>query len=216
MNQIFLNASSPDNILVNELNGGSTKAFDLIFKKYYSNLCRLAFSILRDADLSQSLVQNVFVKLWERRFVSGEIENLGGYLTMMVKHQVFDYMHDKKNQHLVFKKAGMGVADESTENEIFRSNFEERLVIALAKLPGRCRQAFELSRFENLTNKEIAGKMDITVKGVEALIGRSLKILRIELREFLPSFRLNDNLILFFLMRCTHSSIGKMNKIKYV
>jgi RNA polymerase sigma-70 factor (ECF subfamily) len=216
MSRIFLNVSSPDNVLVNELNDGSTKAFDLIFKKYYTNLCRFAFSILHDADLSQSLVQNVFVKLWERRFVSREIENLGGYLTMMVKHQVFDYVHDRENQHLVFKKAGKGVVDESTENEISRNNFEECLVSALSKLPGRCRQAFEMSRFENLTNKEIAAKMDITVKGVEALIGRSLKILRVELREFLPSFRLNDNLILFFLMRYTYSSIGKMKKIKYV
>jgi len=200
MNQTFLNASNPDHELVNELNRGNTKAFDLIFKKYYDNLCRFAFLMLHDSDLSQSLVQNVFVKLWERRFVSGEIKNLGGYLTMMVKNQIFDHMHDRDNQHLVFEKTKSRMADESTENEIFRKNFEECLVIALSKLPERCRQAFELSRFEDLTNKDVAEIMDISVKGVEGLIGRSLKILRVELREFLPSFQLKgDNLVLFFL-----------------
>lgn len=187
-----------DSILMNELKGGSSRAFDVIFRKYYDNLCRFAFSLVKDADISQSLVQNVFVKLWERRHQADDIRNLAGYLTMMVKNQVYDYIHDHKNSKLVFKDAKPGITDESTEKEIFRRNFEECLIIALTKLPDRCRQAFELSRFESLPNKEIAKKMDISVKGVEALIGRSLKILRVELREFLPSFQLKDNLLLFF------------------
>ena len=202
MSRTFLNASSPDHELVNELNGGDVKAFDLIFRKYYGNLCRFAYSVVRDADLSQSLVQNVFVKLWERRFVSGEIKNLAGYLTMMVKNQVFDYIHDRENQHLVYEKTEPGGPDESTENEILRKDFEACLFTALSKLPERCRQAFELSRFENLTNRDIARQMNISVKGVEALMGRSLKILRVELREFLPSYHLKglkgQNLVLLF------------------
>ncbi|MEL7587513.1 MAG: RNA polymerase sigma-70 factor [Prolixibacteraceae bacterium] len=186
-----------DCILMNELKEGSAGAFDVIFRKYYDNLCRFAFSLVKDADLSQSLVQNVFVKLWERRHQSGDIRNLAGYLTIMVKNQVFDYIHDQKKNKLIFKDSKKGIADESTENEIFRKNFEECLVVALSMLPDRCRQAFELSRFENLSNKEIADKLGISVKGVEALIGRSLKFLRTELREFLPSFHLKDNLVLF-------------------
>ncbi|MEN6454648.1 MAG: RNA polymerase sigma-70 factor [Prolixibacteraceae bacterium] len=196
-------------MLINELKGGSSRAFDVIFRKYYDNLCRFAFSMLRDATLSQGLVQNVFIKLWERRFVCGEIDNLAGYLTTMTKHQVFDYIHDHRNQYQEIEKVKHLTADESTENEILRNNFEECLVSALSKLPGRCREAFELSRLENLTNKEIAVKMDISIKGVEALIGRSLKILRIELREFLPSYRLKENLIFFFhTLRSSHLSRG--------
>lgn len=56
MDQTFLNVSNPDHELVNELNRGNIKAFDLIFKKYYDSLCRFAFSMLHDADLSQSLM----------------------------------------------------------------------------------------------------------------------------------------------------------------
>lgn len=205
MSRIIINRSSPDNMLVNKLNEGSSQAFDLIFRRYYDNLCRFAFGILGDADLVQSLVQNAFIKLWERRFVSGEIRNLAAYLVMMVKNQIFDYIKDQRNQERVLKRNKQGTVDESTENEILLKNFEENLVTALSKLPERCRLAFELSRFENLTNKEIAGKMNISVKGVEALIGRSLKILRTELKEFLPSFHLKDNLILFFLVYNTSS-----------
>ena len=64
--------------------------------------------------------------------------------------------------------------------------FEEKLVVVLSNLPERCRIAFEYSRFENLTYPEIAEKMGISVKAVEALISRALKTLRIELKEYLP------------------------------
>ncbi len=200
MRRTLFNESSPDSELVNELQGGSVVAFDLIFKKYYSNLCRFTYSAVKDADLSQSLVQDVFVKLWERRYISGKIRNLGAYLTMMVKNRIADYTHDRKNRDVLLQKISPEFSDENTEDEVLRRNFEECLVTALSKLPERCREAFELSRFDNLSNKEIAREMNISVKGVEALMGRSLKILRFELKEFLPSWQFKGgNMILFFV-----------------
>ncbi|PTN10525.1 RNA polymerase sigma-70 factor [Mangrovibacterium marinum] len=191
--------SSPDHVLLLELKEGNSKAFDLIFRRYYDNLCRLCYSFIHDADTSQNLVQNVFIKLWERRFVMDKVSNLGGYLTVMVKNQIADYISDYK-KHQIDSEFNTNIADYSTENEIQGREFEERLTISLAKLPPRCKQAFELSRFENLSNKEIAVKMKISVKGVEALIGRSLKLLRVELSEFLPSSKISSkNPILFFL-----------------
>jgi len=191
--------SSPDHVLLLELKEGNSKAFDLIFRRYYDNLCRLCYSFIHDADMSQNLVQNVFIKLWERRFVMGKVSNLGGYLTVMVKNQIADYISDYK-KHQFDSEFNKNIADFSTENEIQEREFEERLTISLAKLPPRCKQAFELSRFDNLSNKEIAAKMKISIKGVEALIGRSLKLLRVELSEFLPSSKISSkNPILFFL-----------------
>jgi len=201
MQKESINTSSSDLLLLSKLQSGNTKAFDLIFRKYYDNLCRFAFSIIHDADMSQSLVQNVFLRIWDRRFVLGHIDNLPGYLTTMVKNQISDYLKDRKNLSLVLKRYPGNPDSNTTEQDVFSKNFEECLIIALAKLPPRCRQAFELSRFENRSNKEIALEMKITVKGVEALIGRSLKVLRGELREFLPSFDLKTiDPILFFLL----------------
>lgn len=200
MSDNSLNVLCSDEALVARLQEGEVKAFDLIFKKYYANLCRFAFTVLGDADLSQGLVQNIFVKLWERRFVCGSINNLPAYLTTMVRNQVSDYVHDKKRHEQCLPKIKADLTDDSTEQKILKNDFEECLIVALSKLPDRARQAFELSRFENLTNKEIAETMRISVKGVEALIGRSLKVLRKELREFLPSFQLKEgDLILLIL-----------------
>jgi len=82
-------------------------------------------------------------------------------------------------------------SENTTDNQIDVQDFEEQLTIALGSLPQRCREAFEYSRFENFTNKEIAQKMEISTKGVEALIGRSLKSLRISLSEYLPSSKIS-------------------------
>ena len=192
--------SNPDHLLLDELKRGSSKAFDLVFRKYYDNLCRFTFSVIHDADMSQSLVQNVFIKLWDRRFALGQINNLAGYLTAMVKNQISDHLKDQRSFDLSLRNNKKDIADHSTEYDIFSKDFEECLILSLSRLPSRCRQAFEFSRFESLSNKEIAQRMGITVKGVEALIGRSLKVLRVELREFLPSFDPDSSSpILFFL-----------------
>ncbi|WP_423130033.1 RNA polymerase sigma-70 factor [Gaoshiqia sp. Z1-71] len=202
-----LNSSSSDQLLIRELNQGNTRAFDFIFEKYYDNLCRFAFSFIHDADMSQSLVQNVFVKLWERRMVLGRVGNLGGYLTTMVRNQVSDYLGEMKKMNLKHEHRG-SIVDNSTENGILGRDFEEQLVVALGQLPPRCRQAFELSRFEDMTNKEIAAEMNISVKGVEALIARSLKTLRDELREFLPSFKLKARPPILLFMRIAKRVFG--------
>lgn len=192
-----------DDFLFEELKSGNTRAFDQIFKENYPNLCRFAYSIVHDEDATHSLVQDVFVKLWENRGVLDHIERLTPYLTAMTRNHCLNYSkRGKRNIQLsdipVESQIGNG-----TENQIYADLFEEQLIIALSLLPVRCRMAFEYSRFENLTNKAIALKMDISVKGVEALMGRALKSLRISLAGYLPSAKIGKSkeLILFAMIK---------------
>ena len=74
----------------------------------------------------------------------------------------------------------------NSEELLLKHEFEEKLLIALSAVPERSRIAFEFSRFENLAYSKIAEKMGISVKAVEALISRALKVLRNELKEYLP------------------------------
>ena len=176
-----------DNFLFEELKAGNTRAFDKIFNDHYPNLCRFAYSIVHDEDTAHSLVQQVFVKLWENRAALDHIECLTPYLTAMTRNHSLNFVkREKRNIQLTDIPAGVQTGN-TTENQIDANAFEEQLIIALSLLPERCKMAFEYSRFENFTNKEIAIKMDISIKGVEALIGRALKSLRISLAEYLPS-----------------------------
>lgn len=173
--------------ILNELRSGNSRAFEFIFNEYYASLSRFAYSFIKDQDKAQSLTQEVFIKLWEKRQSLGEIDNLLAYLMTMVRNQCIDYLRKEKVNNKAQLKLYTEESGNTTEEEVSKNEFEASLLKSLLKLPDRCRMAFEMSRFDNLTNKEIALKMDISVKGVEALIGRSLKLLRVDLLEFLPS-----------------------------
>lgn len=172
--------------LIFELEKGQERAFDFIFRKYYKALCAQANAYVHDLDKAQSLVQNCFIKLWTNRENARDIENLAGYLSFMVRNQCVDYLRNKKSLDDLYRKVeNRSVIFDSME-QIIAHEFEEKLVTALSEVPERSRLAFEYNRFDNLSYKEIAKKMDISVKAVEALVSRALKILRKKLKDFLP------------------------------
>lgn len=173
--------------ILDELKRGNERAFDLIFQQYYKPLCQFAFSFIKDQNTAESLVQEIFIKLWEKRENITNVDNILSYLVGMVRNQSIDFIRKEKSKSKIYASLQLEKSGNTTEEQISRNEFEESLLKSIANLPERCRTAFEMSRFEGLSNKEIAQKMEISVKGVEALIGRSLKLLRAELQEFLPS-----------------------------
>lgn len=172
--------------LLSELQKGQVSAFDFIFRKYYKALCALANAYINDLDKAQSIVQDSFVKLWLEKHRANEIKNLSSYLSVMVHNQCIDYLRRLKVQDKIEKKVQAETTNYNVEELILTHEFEDKLITALSSLPERSRIAFEYSRFEDLTYKEIATKMEISVKAVEALVSRALKILRKEMKEYLP------------------------------
>lgn len=175
-----------DQYLLQSLQEGEEKAFDFIFRKYYKALCAQANLYVHDLDQAQNLVQECFIKMWESRENAAGIKNLSAYLSFMVRNRSIDHVRKFKKETITEVVSDDAGLTESTDEIFLSFEFEERLVEALSTLPERCRIAFEYSRFEGLTYSEIANKMEISVKGVEALMSRSLKILRVELKEYLP------------------------------
>lgn len=187
MANLFHDREGDQQFILNELQKGNEDAFDLVFKKYYKSLSRFSYSFIKDQDKAEGLVQEVYIKLWEKRESVTNIDNLLSYLMSMVRNISIDYLRKEKTNFKAYKNLNTEQSVNTTEEQISRNEFEEKLLKSVLKLPERCRMAFELSRFENCTNKEIAQTMEISVKGVEALIGRALKLLRSELEEFLPA-----------------------------
>ncbi|WP_423128398.1 RNA polymerase sigma factor [Gaoshiqia sp. Z1-71] len=190
------NPENSDQFLLIALKDGQEAAFDFIFRKYYKALCAQANARVNDLDLAQSLVQDCFIKLWEKRSQSASIENLSSYMSFMVRNRCIDYLRSRRHQPEENMDGREQADDRFSDTLLLSHEFEEKMVKALALLPDRCRIAFEYSRFDGLTYPEIAKKMDISVKAVEALISRSLKILRVELKDYLP--------VIILLYRITH------------
>jgi RNA polymerase sigma-70 factor (ECF subfamily) len=133
---------------------------------------------------TENIVQDCFLRFWENRDKIQQINNLSAYLFFMARNLAIDHLRHRKITNKPLYPT-IALETDETEQQVSFRELDERLWQAIAQLPERCRIAFEYSRINGLSHQQIAEKMQITVKGVEALIGRSIKILREELADFL-------------------------------
>ena len=174
-----------DHFLYTLMLQGKEEAFDFIFRKYYKILVVQAIRFVPDQDSCQSLVQDCFVRFWEKRQELSNIENLYSYLFFMVRNRCIDHLREQHRTHLVQITTQADIPEYLTEEKIDANDLSSHLWQAIAKLPDRCRSAFEYSRIDGLTYSQIAKRMGISDKAVEALVSRALKTLRANLVDFL-------------------------------
>ena len=106
----------------------------------------------------------------------------------MVRNRCIDHLREQKRVHQVPITNQADFPESETEQKIDANDLGSQLWLSIAKLPDRCRMAFEYSRIDELTYPQIAAKMGISNKAVEALVSRALKILRANLVDFLGIF----------------------------
>ena len=182
---MILKNENDDLFLFTQLQLGKEEAFDFIFRKYYKVLTIHAIRIVHDQDLAQSLVQDCFVRFWEKRNGLQNIEDLYSYLYFMARNKCIDHLREEHRARFVPITNQTDFAQNETEESIESKDLNARIWQAVGKLPDRCHTAFEYSRKDQLTYPQIAEKMGITQKAVEALISRALKLLRANLGDLL-------------------------------
>lgn len=176
-----------------EMKKGKEYAFDYFFNYYYPGLCVFAQKIITlPQEQAKDIVQDVFVKFWNDREKLDIKISIRSYLFVSVRNRCLDILR-KKDRSIKLSEISEGrdVADESFETYIL-SELENLLTRSLDKLPGRCREVFELSRLYGLKNREIAIKLNLSEKTVENQMTKALRILREELKDYLPLLALFD------------------------
>lgn len=180
--------TNPDETLIGDIRIGNEAVFEGVFRQYYTPLCRYARPILGDTDEAEEVVQGVFVTIWERRESLLITTSLKAYLYRAVHNRCLNRLSQQTNQAGHREQAAAELyahADNSTQ-ALLAEELSTRLQRAIGRLPEQCRRAFELSRFEELSYKEIADRLGIATKTVENQIGKALRILRTELSDYLP------------------------------
>ena len=164
--------------------------FERIFKAQYSGLCRVAFRILKDEDKAEDVVQDLFARLWETRENRTISVSHKTYLTRAAVNAAIDYQEKHRREVTPTEEQWQQLqpAANLTEELLSGTETQAQIAHALDKLPPACKTVFVLSRDEELSYKEIAAALDISVKTVENQMGKALKILRQELLPYLGGF----------------------------
>jgi RNA polymerase sigma-70 factor (ECF subfamily) len=172
------------------LKEGNETAFEMLFRTYYKPLCNYAYSFLNDRDEAEEVVQSAFIGVWDKRSSIEIQSSMKSYLYRMVRNSCLNVIKhaNVKKQHVKYALAGGEPADESASQSVMSQELELKIQEAMKQLPEQCRLVFQLSRFEELKYSEIAGQLNISVKTVENHMGKALKIMRSQLKDYLPLF----------------------------
>ncbi len=184
---------SVDKSTLDLLQRGDEGMYRTIFVQLQPALVAYASEYVIDKDLSKSLVQEAFFKLWETRQKLKVGTNLNAYLYKSVRNICLNYLRhlkvtDKYAQNIItaeYKLNYEALKDKSAER-LLEAEILEHINSAVEKMTPQCQQLFIMSRFEGKSHKEIAKELCITEKTVENQIGKALKVARAELKEFLP------------------------------
>ena len=171
---------------------GNIKAFEILYKSYYPSLCLYSYGLIQDEELVKEIVNDVFLKVWDKRREIDIQYGVKPYLFRCVHNACLDHMRLKKNiRHYQM----IGISDEIREltdpdeeyifKQIALKRLEKDVTASVEKLPDRCKEIFILSRYELLSYTEISERLNISVNTVKTQISRALDSLRVSLKKYL-------------------------------
>jgi RNA polymerase sigma-70 factor (family 1) len=199
-----------DNInaeLIRGLKAGNKNAFDEIFKKYYKWLCFEARGYFKNNYLVEEIVCDVFANVWQNRDRLDITASLREYLIKAVRNNCINYYRMQKVQEKLKQEVDedqkkayslMDIGQDPLEYTI-TNELEKYLSEAIESLPTRYKQAFKLSRFDDMTYEEIAVEMGISINGVKMDIKKALEHLREKLAEYLVTVFIALSILRLFL-----------------
>jgi RNA polymerase sigma-70 factor (family 1) len=182
-----------DEILLNLMKAGDLGSFNVLFERYWEKLFTTVFSIYPDTEVCSEIVHDIFLNLWLKR-EKLQIDYFKGYITASARYQVYRYVKSIKRKTIEYREEldySNLVALNDGESNIQYRELEKKVEEELEELPNRCREIFTLSRMQQLSNDEIAARLDISKRTVENQLTYALRHLRISIRHFL--------IFLFFL-----------------
>lgn len=165
---------------LNQLTQGDQSAFEAIYNTYAPLLYRYAFSRIRDKETCEEMIQEVFVRFWEKRTTLAHVTALKPYLYAAIRHKIIDHIahsiiRERYVQHYLLYETHH---DNSLEEQTNVSDFFPQLEKYIAVLPKNCQVAFKLSRLDHVPIPKIAEQMNLSTGTVENYISQALRHLR--------------------------------------
>lgn len=181
-----------ERMLQERIRGGDEAAFETVFRDNYAHLVRMAESVIKERAIAEEIAQDVMLELWRRRETIEVEQSFRAYLSRSTRNRALNHI---RHQRIVQREAVIAAATaestrgQSAEDEMLGSELERAVHNAIAALPEKAREVFQLSRDRGLKYSEIAVVLDISVKTVEKRMGQALAELRDRLAQWMPARR---------------------------
>ena len=178
---------------IKKLKAGSKSEFEKVYFEFYDVLFSLAKQYLMNSVEAEGIVQNTFLKLWEVKSQLNENSNIKNYLFTVTKNNSLNQIRNNQNAqklvqnfHYLEMKYNYEALNKLVDDYVQYQELKKKVDKSISDLPDDLRIVFEMNRKQDLTYKEIAAKLDVSEKTVEARMSKVLKNLRVELKEYLP------------------------------
>ncbi len=165
--------------LITKLKNGDEQAYTFLIDKFHHKLCVYANTLLNDHATAEDIVQNVFIKVWERRQSLKEELSIQSFLYKSVHNEFID--HYRKHKYIIaLEKKHISILSKITQenDDTFIEKLHKKVTFEVQQLPPKYKHTFLLSKQEGLSNIEISEYLGVSIKTVEAHITKAFSIIR--------------------------------------
>lgn len=179
--------------LIEAIRKGDYNSFEILFRTYYSVLCKYAYSYVKVHEVAEDIVSDIFVKLWERPDNLNIEKSVKSYLFCSVRNRCLNFLTRTKQKMTETEPETLELIND-LNNEMLQSDPMEKLLFnelhekikeAVDTLPHECARIFVLSRENEMSYKEIAQKLNLSENTVKVQIYRALLKIKELLRDYL-------------------------------
>ena len=180
--------------LVEKIRNDDETAFKVVFNEYYSKLYYFTLEFIPEKETAENIVQDTFFTFWKKRYTLNRDTNLTAFLFTITKNNCLYRLRGLRYQKkLINNSIDIGELELNIDSlksfdtsDLAFNEIQSIIRLTLEELPPQCRKVFELSRFHDKKNKEIAEELNISIKTVEGHISKGLKVFKEALKDYLP------------------------------
>ncbi|WP_139957224.1 RNA polymerase sigma-70 factor [Flavicella sediminum] len=170
------------------LKNGDKASYETLFLLYYDKLLHIAKGYIGNLEDAEGIVQNVFLKVWDKRSKFDRVKNTNNYLYTITKNACLDVLKHQKVKN-TFSENYSAINEAFIHDEIastlIESELEKRISAAIELLPEKRKNVFIKSRIDGMKHAEIALSLNISIRTVDNHISNALRHMRLHLKEFL-------------------------------
>lgn len=166
----------------------SREGYELLFNEHYSRMVSYAYNFLKEQEASEEIAQEVFYQLWINREKTEIKTAISSYLYRAVRNRCINLIKhiDIREKYKAYNSEEIEKADKESTDLLTVNELDKIIRSSIDQMPLQRKKIFLMSRYDEMTYKEIAEKMGLSKKTIENQMGKALQYLREELKDYLP------------------------------